>query len=212
MFTNVNRRWTKESLIVEARKYTGKSEFVKGHRIAYFTMINRFPGLIDELFTNKTKRWNLKSALDIIVTCRTISEFQIKHNSAYCWVRRNSPEMIYIFLAESFSRNLRDVVYIWCADEDEGLYKLGITSSTVSQNRITRVKNDGQFSKANIVTMVNVGEYRLSRKLENMLKEIGEKVKFERKFDGYTEFRKWKPHELKNAVTMLHIFAKEIII
>jgi len=198
LFPPLVRKWTRSDLVREASKYQTKVDFVTGSRSAYFTLIARYPGLIDTLFTNQTRRWCLGSALSEIVKYRTISEFQIKGNSAYKWLRRNSPAAIGVFLAESNRRNTRDVIYIWRVNLAQPIYKIGVTSETLGNTRLRRVMLGSGYRDAVPVLISRIGKLR-AHIVERFVKSLGEKVMFDKKFDGSTEFRLLTDDELEIA-------------
>jgi hypothetical protein len=207
LFTNVNRRWSKDDLIKEAGKYKSRKDFIKGSRVAYFTMINRFPKLIDSIF-EPVKRITLKQACDVLMNCTSISQLQIEYNSVYIWLRKHHLELIYLVLPVSKSYKSRDVVYVWCADENEGIYKVGITSTDAYVDRIASVKLRSGFMEGKVIvkTVVRKGD---AIDAERLLKKLGKRVKFEKKFDGYTEFRRWTSDDLDCALFMIKLFSED---
>jgi hypothetical protein len=207
LFTNVNRTWDENALVREANKYKSRKDFINGSRVAYFIMIARFPKLIDTIF-EPVKRITLKSACDVLIECKSITQLQKEFESEYKWLRKHHPKLIHLILPISKSYKNRDIVYVWCADEYEGIYKVGITSTDAYTNRIESVKLRSGFVKGKIVIKVTVRKNE-AIDVERILKKLGRKAKFEKKFDGYTEFRRWTSDDLTCALFMIKLFSKD---
>ena len=204
LFVNTSRFLTKDQLILEALKYKSRGDFVKADRGAYYSLITRYPKLIDQLIPNTKRQWDLESVLNETQKYSSISEFQIKACGAYRWARRNSKELISMFFTESDKRNIRDCVYIWKVSDSDGIYKIGLTSSSLNDMRIKHVKWAGKFKNIEIISLTKVGKIN-AVKLERVMKSIGKPVKFENKFDGYTEFRHLTVQEVESIVGFINI-------
>jgi hypothetical protein len=92
-------------------------------------------------------------------------------------------------------------VYIWAVVDDEGLYKIGVTSRNMNTNRIDMVAKKAHMSAKPII-ISQVGSEK-ARYVEGRLKDIGSKEKFSYKFDGCTEFRRLSPSELTKCFEII---------
>lgn len=205
LFPSLVRHWDRDTLVQEAKRFDTRSDFIEGSRSAYFTALVRFPGLLDEIF--EPARWTLESVLDDLPNYKSISEYQIKSPGAYQWVRRNCPSMIQVLLPKSKLSNTRDIVYVWRAEKGQAIYKVGVTSQTLGLTRLRKVMRDGGFTDSEIVIMIRVKRH-IAKIVENLLKTLGEKVRFDRKFDGYTEFRKWTDDDMNSLTGFLSIIGE----
>lgn len=208
LFTNKTHYLSKEQLIDEALKYETKADFIRHSRSTYYSLITRYPGLIDNLIKDQRNNWDLSRVLDEVRKYSSISEFQIKAGGAYRWARKNSKPIISIFFSESDKRNARDSVYVWKVNDSVDLYKVGVTSSSLSDMRIKRVRWAGKFQNIETLILAKVGNPR-AIEMERIMKSVGSPVKFEKKFDGHTEFRKMTPEQTKSVVSFINIM-KEV--
>lgn len=200
-FVCKNRKWTLDDAIEAAGRFDSKTELKKSKYQAYALLLEA--GLIDSLFENKLKTWDFESVEIEAKKYKTRSDFAKYSGSAYIWALRN--QIIEKLIPDVVDgHNTRDCVYIWAADEVSGIYKVGVTSSNRGHDRIEKVARKAGFSdSARVVAYRSVGSEAALR-VESKLKKIGTPYRFDRRFDGCTEFRRMKPDELSKAVQIIN--------
>ena len=95
--------------------------------------------------------------------------------------------------------NTRDVVYLWFAEGD--IFKVGITSENLGDERIHHVARDSGFTPE-IIMLENVGTVR-AKKIESQILRIGKRVSFIRSFPGSSEFRHFSSDDLNKAIELI---------
>jgi hypothetical protein len=130
----------------------------------------------------------------------TRAEFYRTNNNAYCAARRlEILDNITEHLGYLSTYNTRDMVYIWHAEND--IFKVGITSENLGNQRIYDVARDAGFNPE-IIILKNVGTTRAIQ-IENQVLKLGKLVSFERKFTGFSEFRHFTQDELDKAIEII---------
>ncbi len=201
LFVSRYTSWTIEKAEQAALKCSSKTEFKTTQYQAYAALLRA--GRLDEFFNNKLNTWNFDLVAKEAEKYKTRTDFAKNAGSAYIWALRN--QVIERLIPEvSDGHNTRDCVYIWAADECSGIYKVGVTSQNKGDERIRRVATkSGYAESAKIVVIRNVGS-DLALRVEAKLKTIGTKHKFNRVFDGCTEFRVMTPDQLASAVSLIN--------
>ena len=102
-------------------------------------------------------------------------------------------------------------MYIWTSDDmgkynDKRLYKIGITSSRLGDDRIHRVAAK-KGMKANIVAFMKVSGIKATS-LEKTILSMGDDPEL-RGFDGATEIRAMTNDDIKNAINLMAEYAIE---
>jgi hypothetical protein len=95
--------------------------------------------------------------------------------------------------------NTRNVVYLWFAEAD--IYKVGITSENLGDQRIHDVAKDAGFTPE-IVLLEIVGTVR-AKQIESQILKIGKPVSFIRSFPGSSEFRHFSSDDLIEAIELI---------
>jgi hypothetical protein len=95
--------------------------------------------------------------------------------------------------------NTRDVVYLWFAEGD--IYKVGITSENLGDQRIHDVAKDAGFTPE-IILLETVGTVR-AKQIESLILKIGEPVFFRSSFPGSSEFRHFSSCDLNRAIELI---------
>ena len=94
-----------------------------------------------------------------------------------------------------------NIIYVWQHDD---IYKIGVTSKRRGTGRIYDVANAGNM-RVNILHYIEVDDALL---VEKELLDYGEKVRFDRKFDGCTEFRYLSKEDLEDIDYLINTHAK----
>lgn len=76
-------KWTEEKIRAEAAKYSRKVDFQRGSKACYSTMLTRFPGLIDALFTNERASWTEDNVRAEAAQYKTKTAFMKANGAAY---------------------------------------------------------------------------------------------------------------------------------
>ncbi len=199
LFIRLRKDWTLEDLINEAKKYSSKGEFCDGSPSAYRVVLRKCRYLLDELFDNKRISWGIENVKKEASKYETKSRFQEKNHSAY-----NAAVRLGIIddLFENQERyNTRCCLYICEMTDEVGVYKVGVTSKNMDDFRIRCVaRKAGVQFRIIILSLVGSEKALL---LEKQLKKKGNKVKFNHKFDGCTEFRRMSPSELNECIELI---------
>ena len=88
--------------------------------------------------------------------------------------------------------------YIWENADDQGVYKVGITSERCGRDRVAMcARKNGMTAK--VILKLAVSD---ARELERKALEIGEAVDYPSTIDGYTEFRRYTDQELGEVYRM----------
>jgi len=107
---------------------------------------------------------------------------------------------------EEHTQKPSNAIYIWQAHSagywnDKPIYKIGINTFEDGLKRIKDVSRSSGFDSELIINVKVKGIK--AKKLEKRLHNIYEKVSFNRKFDGSTEFRALNTVELKQALDLI---------
>ena len=102
-----------------------------------------------------------------------------------------------VYPPERFKGTANDVIYLW--KNQDGAYKIGITSKRAGKSRIWKVAREGHM-KAEIIYYEEVEDAIL---VENQLLKCGIKVHFKYKFDGSTEFRYLSEDDLEKVTNII---------
>ena len=127
-------------------------------------------------------------------------DFYKKNQNAYVAARRLGVlDDITGHLGYLDTYNTRDVVYLWFAEGD--IFKVGITSENLGDERIHHVARDSGFTPE-IIMLENVGTVR-AKKIESQILRIGKRVSFIRSFPGSSEFRHFSSDDLNKAIELI---------
>ena len=85
-----------------------------------------------------------------------------------------------------------NVFYIWENIQDPGVYKVGITSERLAENRIAKIAREPTISPS-IILMASTPH---ARDIERRALELGDDPRYPDTIDGYTEFRRYSDAEL----------------
>lgn len=199
------RKWSEDSIRVEAAKYTTKRELEVGNASAYNAANKRFPGLLSELFgTVKTQpivKWNRDSVIEEASKHLTKKVFAQKSHGAYVAARRLGILDKLGFKDGSPSDN--NAIYIWRAISQHyngnPVYKIGVTSARLGIQRIETVADKSGF-EFDLICCEPVA--CKATELERKLLMLGEDPQFIG-FDGCTEFRALSDSALYAAISMI---------
>lgn len=197
-----NRKWTESSVLDLMSKCASKKEFRQASVGAYEVAVEL--GLIDLLPSAKTtgapRLIDIETVVEMCRRYKSKSECQREFQYGYSVLWRAGK------LNEVWPENLptyreKDCVYIWKVVGFVDVYKVGITSVSVGRHRITDVANRAGL-KWEIVVLSQVGA-SAAQVIESVLKRAGTKFVFEKRFNGYTEFRRISPSELAACVEII---------
>ncbi|WP_341663728.1 hypothetical protein [Vibrio sp.] len=199
--TPKNRQWSNEDIAKEALKYQRRNEFQKAST-AYGIATVR--GILDEVCAHMeyTARVNWTSELLAAEAKKyaTRTDFYKKNNNAYSYARRlGILDEITQHLGYKDTYNTRDVVYLWFAEGD--IFKVGITSQNLGDQRIYDVAKDAGFDPKTIIMEI-VGTVR-AKQLEGQILKMGKPVSFKRNFSGSSEFRHLTFEELEDVIEII---------
>lgn len=196
--------WTKERIIEEAKNFSSKAEMKSLNMACYSAAIKKHPGLLDTIYTNGQKQrpsgyWTRERLLEETSKYKNKHEFMHNCYGGYHAAKKRFPGL----LEEAFTNHMyygqRNVIYLWCAGAD--IYKFGVTCDYLKEKRIREVSIKNKFfDNVEIIRMSLVNN---AVALETELLKLGEKVEFDEKFDGYSEFRKLTMEELNLAISMI---------
>ena len=197
-----------------------KKKLAGAHRVAEKN--NWFNRLSDELdWDTKIKgKWaSFQSILDeaIRVNARSRSDFNNLSTGAYkaAWKAEYLEELAEILSWEEHTQTPSNAIYIWQACSaghwnDKPIYKIGINTFEDGPKRIKDVAKSSGFN-SKLILNVKVDGIK-PKKLEKQLHSMFEKVLFDRKFDGSTEFRALSSADLEQACSLIESYAISISI
>ena len=163
-----------------------------------------------EIFIFRKSRFDPTSHPPLPRTPELLAEEALKHSSradfcrkspnAYAAARRLGVlDDVTGHLEYLDTYNTRDVVYLWFAEAD--IYKVGVTSENLGDQRIHDVAKDAGFM-AEIIVLENVGTVR-AKQIESQLLKIGKPVSLIRSFPGASEFRHFSSDDLVKAIELI---------
>lgn len=198
-------RWTVEMLKIEALKYKTKKEWRKKSK-SYWAAKDR--GIVEECCAHMTtlhENWTAEKIMDDAKHYKTRAQWAFHSPNAYAAARRNNALeecCSHMEYAEGGSRD--DAIYIWEAVGEQfngkPVYKIGVTSAHLDDQRINIVANRSGFC-AKIIILCEVTTS--ARSIESQLLELGEHPGYEG-FDGCTEFRAMTEDELTTALNIIN--------
>ena len=194
LFDLVLHQWDEHAIKNEACKYSSRTEMARKSGAAYNAA--RRLGLISSLFPSKLKNWGVDEVEEVAKCCLSKKDLKIKNATAYNAALRLG---IIDGLFDNQGRiRERDCVYLWEVSDEPGLYKVGITSSSMGTYRITQVAKEVNCTP-NILFLKQVG-YEAAKVIEREMKRIGTPYKFSKKFYGHSEFRYMSTSEVERCV------------
>lgn len=193
--------WTDEMLSKEAKRFETRADFKVSSQAAYLAATRRNQiDLICAHMTPQRETWNILKIQDEAKKYISRADFERGSPNAYHAAVRNKMMDDVSLHMENRSPTDNDAIYIWCAVgavfNGNKVYKVGITSSRLSDNRVKMVAKKAGF-KAEIIALHKVS--RKASEIECELLSIGERPMYE-KFDGHSEFRAMSHEDLARAV------------
>lgn len=190
--------WNAEALAEEALKFASRSEFQKKSFGAY-KAARRF-GLIDEICAHMTKKhteWTDDMLRVEALKYQGRAEFQKKANAAYQAAKRR--KILDDACGHMEEPTGVDAVYLLKVKGTD-IYKIGITASIYGLCRMYQVAEAGGFEPEIVIqTTVKSRPHQVERQVLS----LGQPVNFDRKFQGYTEFRRLNDNEVAQAVGII---------
>jgi len=102
-----------------------------------------------------------------------------------------------VYPPERFKGTANDIIYLW--KNQDGAYKIGVTSKRAGRSRIWKVAREGHM-QAEIIYYEEVEDAIV---VEKQLLKCGTKVHFKYKFDGSTEFRYLSEEDLEEVTNII---------
>ena len=97
-----------------------------------------------------------------------------------------------------------DVFYIWENADDQGVYKVGITSQRCNGDRLTQCANKNGMT-ANVILKLATPN---AREIEREALKMGDAADYPSAIDGYTEFRRYTDKQLGDVHRMAVNFGR----
>jgi len=187
------QKYTDDDLINIASKYSTLADFYKQDNGAYQTLKRR------PIWNEATKHLE-KTRNNDPYSEEEILEIALRYDSRADFKRGCKGAYAKVFVLgledKAFEHMIRqhgdyDAIYVWEAIgeywNDKKVYKIGLTSARLKDERMKRVAGRSGLV-ASMIILKKLTNTNVS-KLEKQLHEYGEEVKFSRDFDGCTEFR-----------------------
>lgn len=196
------KRWTDEMLAAEARKYETKQEFRNNSANAYDSAKKR--KLLDEFCNHMIPAyisWTFEVLRETASNFETRNEFKKGAYSAYQQtLRRGFIDEVCSHMNPGDHTSDENMVYIWQVGSLP-IYKVGVSSWKYGSRRMDHVADQLGFTP-NLIQLhkTKKGE---ARDIEDQLLEIGNPLTWNWSFNGHTEFRRWTPSHLKEALNLL---------
>lgn len=194
----VQKQWSEQDVRDAAKNFTTRTEFAKKCGSAYNAA--RRMGILDELMDSTMNVWDKVAVMRIAVNCSSKKQLKQKNPTAYnAALRLNIIDEI--FENQSGKTNTRDCVYIWKVKGETNLYKVGITSESISHHRITQVSQESKFDiEWSVIEKVG---YSNAKVIERFMKQKGTVFPMSKKFYGYSEFRVMSAEEVNQCLNMI---------
>lgn len=196
-------KYTKEYILEIAKKYTSRKEFKFTESTLYCYAVSK--GWVQEVLAHMPYRksmWSLEAVMSEAKLYSTREDFKRGCEGAYDALRKNYPE----HRDEAYSHMLfnsssdNDAVYVWKAVGLKDVYKIGMTSCRPGKARIEYVANASGL-EADIVVLLRVNN---GLNIEKEMMKIGKQYRFDRKFNGSTEFRELSEEELNKVLKVAY--------
>lgn len=194
LFPLLLNQWDEKSVREEASRFKSRTDFAKGSGAAYNAA--RRLKIIDSLFESKLEKWSVEKIELLSQKCSTKKDLKRLNASAY------NAALRFNIIGRLFDNQgrvrERDCVYLWSVNGEPGLYKFGITSSSMGDYRIKQVAKEANV-ESTLLLLEQVG-YEGAKKLESVMKRAGTPYKFSKKFYGCTEFRYMTPSQVAQCI------------
>ena len=198
----INSYWTKDRVWAEALKYSTRINFQNGSPSAYNRA--RRCKLLDKVCSHMIcgrTIWTREVLAEVASKYSTRGEFKNKLESAYAAARLfGIMDDICSHMIPGGPVSKENIIYIWQVG-DLPIYKIGLTSDSLGDSRIREVSYLAGF-EANIIRLQEIDPKR-AKAVEKKILKLGNKVKWNREFSGYTEFRFWTSDHLDQAKQIL---------
>lgn len=195
---------TDEEVLNIGRQFPTANAFKKGAYATYQVAGRR--GLMSKLtFTPQKESWTDEKVRAAAAKHTTYADFHENNYAAYqaASIRGILHDLGLVTRTGRYA-GAADIVYVWRVVgktfNGQPVYKIGITSSHLGDERIKRVAREAGF-EFEVLFFENVGEGNAYR-VERMLKRIGEHPGYEG-IDGATEFRALSNQQLEVVLEIL---------
>lgn len=200
--------WTLERCQEEALKYTTRYEWTSEHTASYSRAHKN--GWLDQCCSHMTeiikpkRYWTLERCKEEALKYNTRNEWRKKHNNSYSAASaKGLVDQCCSHMADGLGSD-RDVVYVWQAEgqyyNGEKVYKIGITSARLGNQRVEQVAKTNDM-QAKLIVLQYVGRY-YTPTLEQHLLAFGEDPKLDAT-DGSTEFRALTDEQLQTIIAII---------
>lgn len=191
------RKWTTDDLTNEALKFTTRRQFYLESPAAYSAAQKR--KILDQICTHMTTyRWTDDELQSEALKYQTRCDFwRFSINAYNAALDRGVLDQICQHMISR--RQISDTVYLW-RPENLSYYKVGVTTGAFGYLRMWQVA-DELGVKPEMLLFVSHPE---PPRVENQILKLGLPVRFNRKFDGYSEFRWFSPQEIQMIRQLLN--------
>lgn len=187
--------WDYVTIKNEALKYDNRYAFEKGNKNAYQAARTR--EILDEVCSHMPKLitdWSEEKIRLVASKYLTRVDFERGNSKAYAAARRYdilSEVCAHMDYAEKASAN--DLFYVWKPKAHSNLYKIGISSQRLDEQRIEQVARNFNNEK-DIILKLKVKD---ARSIETHILNAYPEYEFKESFDGSTEFRQLTESQLE---------------
>jgi hypothetical protein len=201
IFPKLLKDWDYQSVKAEAAKYNKREDFRKFAAGASQWAARN--GVWEEVcahMEHQNKPVTLEEARREALLYQNRSSFYRYSPRAYAWALRNSClDDLCSHMANGSTASAADAVYLWSPVGMEDVFKVGISSVRLADDRIRIVARAGGL-EVNFYTIRDCANARL---LERQILSMGSPYAWPHSFDGSTEFRYLKPDEIDAAFELL---------
>ena len=201
LMENPRIKWDEEAIREEAGKYSVKAEFIEKSQPAYKRALKL--GIVDDVCSHMQQniKITIEEAYRISLEYSDFGTFCALDQSAYTKLKREGVLYDMCTHLESKATSDKDVFYIWemvgLSFYGKRVYKIGVTSSRLGDDRIKRVSKRANVTQGQIIKI----HTKSAKEIEQIALKYGDEVPLEC-FDGYTEVRALSSSDIKSIKTM----------
>lgn len=193
--------WDLDSVRDEAKKYSSREEFrVSAAGASQWAARNGYWEDVCAHMDHCNKPVTREEAKRAAESCLSRSEFYYNFPRCYAWALRNKCiDDICSHMTAGNTASDANVIYIWSPDGMSDVYKFGISSYRLADQRVKLVARAGGLS----VEFCTIRKCDSARDIEKSLLRFGRPYEWPQSFDGSSEFRQLEPDEIDQMFSLV---------
>lgn len=202
LFHNVLTFWDLKSVSEEALKYCSREDFRRySAGASQWAMRNGAWDKVCEHMDYLNKPVSEEEVISEASKYTSRSDFYYGSPRAYGWALRNKClDKICSHMQRGTTASDANAIYLWSPNGMPDVFKIGVSSSRLVSRRIAVVAKAGGLD----VDFSTARYCQNARTLEKEMLSIGTVYDWPSRFSGYSEFRRFEPHEIDVVFEMLN--------